>query len=376
MAQRVIALLGRRDKPTDAVEEYCARLGSALSAHGVRLELQRVAWYENGWSAALHDLQRQAALWTNINILVQYTALAWSKRGFPIPFLRVLTALRRAGTRVITIFHDPQPFSGTRSVDRIRRNIQVYVMRRAVRIGTKAVFTVPLDRISWLNSLEPSSVFIPIGPNLRVPNSVSDISFANRADQLGCTPVPTIAVFTMTEGDGGTRETREIIAAVRYAAERAGQLDLLVFGRGAKEKENALREGLCGAPARLHVEGLLEQDQLIARLTSADVLLFVRGPISSGRGSALAGVACGLPVVGYEGPKTAAPVTEAGVVLIPYSQSEEQRQRQLNEALWHVLSDNEFRAELVVRSRRAFVQHFSWDSIASQFVELLNSSGD
>ena len=49
---RAIALLGRRDEPTDAVEEYCRYLGEALRAHDFELELVRVAWLEDGWPRA------------------------------------------------------------------------------------------------------------------------------------------------------------------------------------------------------------------------------------------------------------------------------------------------------------------------------------
>ena len=45
---RVIALLGRRDAPTDAIEEYCQYLGAVLSAHDFELKLVRVAWLEDG----------------------------------------------------------------------------------------------------------------------------------------------------------------------------------------------------------------------------------------------------------------------------------------------------------------------------------------
>ena len=54
---------------------------------------------------------------------------------------------------------------------------------------------------------------------------------------------------------------------------------------------------------------------VVRSLTVSDVLLFVRGHISTRRGSAIAGIACGLPVIAFEGPETAAPITEAGLAL-------------------------------------------------------------
>ena len=38
----LIALLGRRDYPTDALEDYCTYLGKALKERGVDLQLVRV----------------------------------------------------------------------------------------------------------------------------------------------------------------------------------------------------------------------------------------------------------------------------------------------------------------------------------------------
>src|ERR1700675_870458 len=51
MTQKCIALLGRGDAPTDAIEEYCRYLSGALREHDFELELERVAWAEDGWPA-------------------------------------------------------------------------------------------------------------------------------------------------------------------------------------------------------------------------------------------------------------------------------------------------------------------------------------
>ena len=80
MKEKWIALLGRCDKPTDAVEDYCRYLGETLVEHGVELCLERVEWNEAGWPAALQELRKRAASWRGQWVLVQYTALAWSAR--------------------------------------------------------------------------------------------------------------------------------------------------------------------------------------------------------------------------------------------------------------------------------------------------------
>ena len=89
--------------------------------------------------------------------------------------------------------------------------------------------------------------------------------------------MPTIAVFSITGGESGTRETEIILGAVRYAAEKLGKLRLLVFGRHAELREGALQNGLRDLPVELSVEGVIDSEQVVQRLCASDVLLFVRG---------------------------------------------------------------------------------------------------
>jgi glycosyltransferase involved in cell wall biosynthesis len=303
---------------------------------------------------------------------VQYTALAWSERGFPWRFIQALRILAGAGVRIAVVYHDAEPFAGTRPVDRLRRMAQLRVMRRALALADLAVFTIPPEKLTWLSRTPEDSAFIPVGPNLPFspipPNGHSERSEKSLT-------IPAVAVFSITGGEPGDRETREIICAVRSAAERLGKLRLSVFGRHAELRESALREGLRDLPVELSVEGLVEDSQLVERLRACDVLLFVRGPISSRRSSAIAGIACGLPIVAFEGSETAAPITEAGVVLVPFSEEKNEisgaRQSRLNAALLRVLSDAGYRAELAARSRAAYEKFFSWPSIAARFAKAL-----
>src|SRR5258708_25117861 len=164
--QRVIALLGRPDAPTDAVEEYCRYLGKALLAEGFELIIERVAWPERGWTRATRRLRRHAKRWRGTWVLVQYTALAWSARGFPLRFPRVLKTLKGAGVRLGVIFHDVEPYSGTRVIDGLRRGAQLLAMRKALRLADCAIFTVPMERISWIKNQLGKGCFIPVGANL------------------------------------------------------------------------------------------------------------------------------------------------------------------------------------------------------------------
>jgi hypothetical protein len=55
---RLLALLGRIDQPTDAVEDYCRYLGEALETHSFESMIERVGWAEEGWTSSLRSLRR------------------------------------------------------------------------------------------------------------------------------------------------------------------------------------------------------------------------------------------------------------------------------------------------------------------------------
>jgi len=362
-AQRVTALLGRRDEPTDAVEQYCQHLGEALLQHGFQLEIRRVPWNEHGWSASLDALRLQAEGWRGAWILVQYTALAWSARGIPRRFLQVLRLLRRAGARITVVFHDAEPFSGPRVIDRLRRSGQICIMRNAISLSDHTVFTVPPDHLSWLRNVPENSSFIVVGANLPQPLLPQDHEALHEP--------PSIAVFSITGGAAGDQETRDIVAAVRLASQKLGKLRLLVFGRHAELREDALQEGLRQFPVEVVVEGVIDGDQIVVHFSASDVLLFVRGTISSRRGSAIAGISCGVPVIAIEGRETAAPITDAGVVLLPGDPKGEPLQAKLGEAVVQILSKPGTRRILIERSRQADARFFSWPAIAARYAEFL-----
>ena len=360
MNEQWIALLGRCDKPTDAVEDYCKFLGEALGKHGIDLRLERVEWNADGWPAALRELRQRSAAWRDRWVLVQYTALAWSGRGFPRRFVKVLRTLDAAGARVGVVFHDVEPYSGERVIDELRRRLQIHTMRRALELADAAILTVPPEKISWGPRQLEKVRFIPVGANLPVESDLVDHAAG------GQTKVLTVAVFGITGGAAGEQETGEILSALQHAAQRVGAFRLSVFGRHAEERDTALREGLRDVAVEVSVEGLLDGRQVVEKLRASDVLLFVRGGISTRRSSAIAGIACGLPLIARAGSETAPPITEAGVAFYSNEYNNE-----LGLVLMRVLEDADYRATLAAKSRRAYQEHFSWSAIAKKYVDAL-----
>jgi glycosyltransferase involved in cell wall biosynthesis len=291
---------------------------------------------------------------------VQYTALAWSARGFPLHFLRVLKFLKAAGARVGVVFHDIEPYSGTRVIDCFRRRVQLHVMRKSLRLSDTAVFTVPMERVSWIKRAAGKRWFIPVGANLPTSSEGNSRKGILTGGKLS------VAVFGITGGKWGRWEIENIVEAVRFAAARVGNLRLIVLGRNAQSAEAELTNRFRDSPVELHVLGVLPGEDVVRSLSVSDVLLFVRGHISTRRGSAIAGIACGLPVIAFEGPETAPPITEAGLAFFS-----PQRKGDLGNVLLRVLEDEHYRTSLAQRSLLAQRQYFSWRVIAASYAEFL-----
>jgi len=357
----LIALLGRQDYPTDGVEDYCTYLGKALKERGVALQLVRVPWAEKGWFYALRWLWQEARAWQGQWVLVQYTALSWSRRGFPIGLLPVLKILRGRKCRLGIIYHDASGYIGHRLIDRLRRRVQHQVMRLACQWVERAISPVPLEALDWLPVSERQKVsIIPVGPN--IPEGTREARWG-REEKV-------VAVFGVTGGKNMLKEIADIAFATQQAAKRlrgeGKKLRLVVLGRGSEEAEAALRQSINGNEVFLSVLGLLPAEEITRTLSQADALLFVRGHVSGRRTTAIAGIACGLPVVGYLGKETGFPITEAGILLIPQGNREA-----LAEALTQVLTDENLWWELHQRSKEAQRRYFSWDAIAGRFGEVL-----
>jgi hypothetical protein len=360
MDESLIAVLGWRDEPTDAVLEYCEYLREALKQQGISLGLFRVRWPELGWRCALNELRGKAADARGACFILQYTALNWSRHGFSWRALSVLRSLKKSGARCAITFHDSGSYPGTRLVDRLRRFVQIRVMQGLVRRADVAIVNVPPENVPWLPPGSHNTVLIPVGANLPAPEEAW--SQPHVAEEL----LPSVAIYSSSPGRTGQEEARIIAEAVSYAAQKLGPVRLVVLGRNSETAGALLKEKLAEARVEVIVHGLLAGENVVRVLRACDVMLFVRGAISSRRGSAIAGIACRLPIVARVGWETGWPITEAGVVLLAENDTQG-----YGPALVHVLSDRAYAAALSECSRRAYLQYFSWSAIAAQYSQAL-----
>jgi glycosyltransferase involved in cell wall biosynthesis len=357
-----IAVLGRHDEPTDGVEDYCNYLAQALALEGITLSSVRLRWAELGWPMSLQELLAATGGKRDAVFLLQYTALAWSRRGLTMRTVEILKSLKKNGARCAVVFHDPDGYAGNRTIDRLRRYLQRRTMKQLLQLSDFAVFTLALDKISWLPKNARNIFYIPVGANLPAPERAWTIPPSPAAGK------PLVAIFSLSDQPARTQEVSLIAEAVSYAAKQAGPLQLVVMGRNSELGAEELRAQLSGAPVEVQALGLISAEEVVSHLGAADAMLFPRGSISTRRGSAIAGIACGLPVIAQHGSEVAPPITEAGVSFVPENSTQE-----FGPVLARVLTDRAYRQDLAERSRNAQTRYFSWSVIAKQYAQALRT---
>lgn len=320
------------------------------------MSLDRVHWSENGWFHGLRQLRRESTAWRGQWVLLQYTALSWSRRGFPFGAVAVLAILRRRGVRCAVVFHEPNRQGGSGLLRGVRGVCQDWVIRRLYHAASKSIFTVPIEKVAWLPKQENKAAFIPIGAN--IPEREH-----RRVEPGLAAKEKTVIVFGVTGSpEAAAREVNDISSVMLEACKTFGKLRLVVVGRGATEARELLAKALDGAEVELLVRGVLPAEEIAREFESADALLFVRGAITTRRGSALAGVASGVPIVGYREGSAGGLLEEAGV---EWSSSHDRAD--LTRALIRVLSDPQLWMELHERNLEVQRNYLSWGRIAERF---------
>ncbi|MGA9883788.1 MAG: glycosyltransferase [Candidatus Acidiferrales bacterium] len=214
--------------------------------------------------------------------------------------------------------------------------------------------------MSWLPKGECKSTFVPIGAN--IPERL-----ARRLSSEAVDEPKTVVVFGVT-GPPGTRfEIEDIAYIMRNVDTAVENVRLVVVGRGTAEVRESLTKALGPTKVQLEVRGVLSAEEIASQFQRARALLFTRGAISPQRGSAIAGIACGLPIVGYQNGDVSQPLKEAGIEWAPLGNREVMARN-----LIRVLTDNERWLELHERNLQTQKDWFSWDRIAEQFCSVLD----
>jgi glycosyltransferase involved in cell wall biosynthesis len=355
-----IALLGRKDMPTDGLADYCSYLGQNLAGHGIELRPDRVEWSRDGWLRALRDLSRRSKAWRGMWVLPQYTSLGWSQRGFPLGALACAIVLWLRGARCAMVFHDPWGLSGPRAIDRIRGAFQNWTIRTLHRFAEKSIFTIPLHTVHWLPEDDSKSVSILLGAN--IPENLT--TRAARQDNDGAPK--TIVVFCLSQSPHGEREVNDVASAMRIAASGVDRLRVVFVGRGTAEMKSEIDRAFAGSQIEVCNHGLRPAPEVTRIFSEADAMIAVRGKLYLRRASALAGLACGLPIVGYSGGAAGTILEEAGITLVPFRDYQA-----LGSALRDILTNSDLWQEMHEKNLLIQQKYFSWNVIAADFVRRL-----
>lgn len=361
-ASKLTFLLGKVDSPADGVRDYCEYLGGALERHGFAGEIARVDWFLEGWPLALRKLWNDSRAWRGRWVVLQFTAMGWSKRGFPLGAVAALRIVKRHGALCAVVFHEPVGLSGPRAIDRVRGACQSWVVRKLHNLAEKSIFPTPLESIAWLPKSDPKAKFITIGANV-IGGSATPVTGAQDEKKMR-----TVAIFCLSDLPCLREELVDIAAAARVAKESGANFRLVFLGRGTFEASAEIKQALSNISVEYSNLGVVPAERVGAVLSDADAMLCVRGRVYPRRSSALAGIASGLPLVGYAGEAENTPLADAGLVLVPYRDG-----AALGAALARVLKDGGALTGLRERSRRAYQQHFSWDSIAARVAAFLGA---
>ena len=361
----LIPLLGCRDGNLDGVTEYCNSLRRELPNHGFDVQLARVSWEQIGWPRALWGLFRESAAWRGQWVLLQYTALGWSRRGFPIGALVAIAILRLRGACCAVLLHEPSGASGPRLIDRIRCAFQEWTVRTLHRFTEKSVITVPLDAFPWLSNAPGRAAYIPLAPN--IPENLTP----RTAKSIESDPRKTVVVFCVSEPPHQQREIGEIAYAARMAVAAGIQLRLIFLGRGTAEAREEIDRAFHGAQIEVRNLGICERTEVSRVFSESDVLLGVRGRLYLRRSSAIHGLACGLPVIGYAGASEGTVIEEAGIALVPFADKEA-----LGAELCKILTNPELWREMHEKNLRVQREYLSWNATGATYAEFFAGKSD
>jgi len=361
--QSIVALLGRGEFPADGVADYSANLAHAMKPLGFDVQIERVKWFEDGWLSALSKLWRGARREGDPWFLLQYTALGWSTRGFPLGAVLVLALLRLRGARAGVMFHEPwrQGLEHPRLIDRVRAWLQEWAIRRLYALSQRCIFSIPLKLVGWLPASDRKSFFIALGPN--IPEKLGG---AMRPHADGDAE-RTVSVFCLSPQPGAKIEVREIATACRAALAAGFRMRVVFVGRGTADAAADVDAEFVNTGMEAVNLRFKEPPEISEVIRDSDALICVRGILNMRRGSALGGVACGIPVIGYAGELEDTPLTDAGIIAVPAHDLDA-----LGRELIRILADDRLREELRQRNIAVQKKYFSWDAISKAYAQALS----
>lgn len=347
-----LAIVGRANSNTCGISRYLKLLGQALEEQNCEMDIYQFNWSQSGWMKSFVKLAKEVRKFDYKAIVIQYTAFSWSQKGLPFNLFVIIFFLKLNKLKVGIYFHDPDCSSGHGLLQKTRSALQRTIMKLLYLCTDKTLIAIEPKLIPWLPKNKQKAFLLPIGSNTpEMPINILPKGL-NR-----------ICVFCVTKGQPMQSEVKQITEIVIPLSQKLANLELLVCGHGALESKNEFLLKLKNCKIKLEIIGETSLENIAELLNNSKALLFVRGPVTGSRGSATAGIATKIPIVGYRGNLTGNPLTQGGILLAEQNDSAE-----ISSNLNAVLSDDVLYQDLIRKNEFLYKEFFSCDQIAKKYL--------
>jgi glycosyltransferase involved in cell wall biosynthesis len=361
---RLAVLASESPGRLDAIREYSVSLVEALR---VRPEVEADLllrgddgrWTKRGPESQSFEERSQLA--DRDAVVVQYNPFLWGRWGFAPWLPATVAGMRRAAARptIALMVHEPYvPMTDWRTTAMgLWQRLQLFTLRA----NADLVFaSIEAWAEGFRRSLPRRPVYhLPVGSNF------PDES-ASRAEERSRLGLDSDTVVLAALGTGHPSRLMEYVAASGNAVARErGRCVVFNLGAGAPPL------GDLGPRVELHEPGALPAVQLARRLAAADVFLapFVDG-VSTRRGSLMAALQHGLPVVGTEGRLTCGALRGAPSALRLVAVD---RADLFVESALRLARRAEERRTLGDAARELYARCFDWPVVAERMLSVLRS---
>lgn len=314
VATRVL-LTGEYPPQRGGVADYARQVAAALAGAGEQVHVFAPACGQPGnldRGVTVHRLERGfapmsllrlgraiASLPQPRRILVQYVPQSFGARGMNVPFCAWLRAWRRDPIDVM--FHEVA-FPLLRR-QHLRHSVISLVQRTMARMLSAAADRVLVSTEAWIPLLRSLGVsapatWLPVPSNLPIDVDRTQVAAFRSQLDPACNKQIVGHFGTFGEPVGG------LVAGILAAILEAGTERIaLLVGRGSRAFAADLVAARPGLKGRVEASGGLDGDSAAIRLAACDLLVqpFPDG-VTTRRGSFMAGLALGVPVVSNQGP--------------------------------------------------------------------------
>ncbi len=309
------------------------------------------------WSPAdLDRLDRELdAFAAPRRLVVQYTPNAWGYKGLNLHFCRWLLERRKRGDDVRPMFHEVWYF--VQPWDRPTRWLlaagQRWMVRRVLAASSMAYVSIPYWE-KLLRAYEPGHrrpmTWLPVPSNIPVIDDAQGV--AKHRGQVAPEGQRIVGSFGTFSGLSARMLSQVLPELLRSGRDRVG----LLIGRGGKPFADRMIADHPELTGRLVAVGGLPSGEVSRYLQACDVLIqpYPSG-VSSRRGSVMAGLAHGVPIVSTSGAQSESIWAETGcLATVP-----DREPSALVEAAESLLASPQRRSELARASREVYERCFA-----------------